>query len=295
MFPNLFQPKRSMQSVPKPEPIYTQLRNRTLSLSPAAPTATQALTSTMYDFANILFSGRCNARCPFCIGRQVDPRLNEDTLGRFPPRNLDRLVEMIWQHQIRQVILTGTNTDPQLYQHEERLLRLLREQIPPGTQLVLHTNGRLALHKMGIFNQYDRASVSFPSFNLDTYRRMMGVSNPPDLREILRQASIPVKISCVVCDANAGEITSFLGICRRLGIQRLVLRKLYGEQRTWEELLPGELRLKRVQEYRGNPVFSDQGMEVTFWAFEQTESTSINLFSNGLISGQYLLTGAKVV
>lgn len=35
MFPNLFQPKRSMQSVPKPEPIYTQLRNRILHLSPS--------------------------------------------------------------------------------------------------------------------------------------------------------------------------------------------------------------------------------------------------------------------
>ena len=46
----------------------------------------------MFDFANILFSGRCNARCPFCIGRQVDPRLNEDNLDEFPPRELDRLL-----------------------------------------------------------------------------------------------------------------------------------------------------------------------------------------------------------
>jgi len=47
----------------------------------------------MYDFANILFSSSgsqpCNARCPYCIGRQIDPRLNADNLSLYPPRNLD--------------------------------------------------------------------------------------------------------------------------------------------------------------------------------------------------------------
>ena len=100
------------------------------------------------------------------------------------------------------MILTGTNTDPQLYLHEEKLLRLLREQTPSGTRLVLHTNGRLALHKIGVFNQYDRVSISFPSFNPLTYRKMMGVPHPPDLGEIIRQSEIPVKVSCVVTDGK---------------------------------------------------------------------------------------------
>lgn len=247
----------------------------------------------MVDFANILFSGRCNARCSFCIGRQIDPSLNEDNLDRFPPRNLERLVAIIWQQQIRQVILTGTNTDPQIYQHEEKLLKLLREQTPPGTQLVLHTNGRLALGKIDVFNQYDRAAVSFPSFNPLTYRKMMGVSYPPDLIKILRQTTIPVKVSCVLSGDNAGEIDGFLERCQKLGVRRMVLRKLYGERRDWGMLLPNNLKLNRIGEYRGNPVYSLQGMEVTLWDFQQTTSTSINLFSNGLISNQYLLKHPK--
>jgi molybdenum cofactor biosynthesis enzyme MoaA len=249
----------------------------------------------MIDFANILFSGRCNARCLFCIGRQVDPRLNENNVRLFPPRNLGRLIEIIWQQEIRQVILTGTNTDPQLYRYEAELLRLLREQTPPGTQLILHTNGRLALHKIDVFNQYDRACLSLPSFNPATYQKMMGVSHPPDLKEILRRAVIPVKISCVVSEANAGEMEEFLARCLDLGVQRLVLRKLYGEKRAWEELLQGDLELTWMSEYRNNPVYDYQGMEVTLWDFEDTESTSINLFSNGLISRKYLLTKANPV
>ena len=120
----------------------------------------------------------------------------------------------------------------------------------------------------------------------------MGVPNPPDLKEILRQAAIPVKISCVLTGDNAGEIDEFLERCQKLGVQRLVLRKLYGERRTWEMLFPGILCLDRKGEHRGNPIFNYRGMEVTLWDFEQTESTSINLFSNGLISEQYLLSKA---
>jgi MoaA/NifB/PqqE/SkfB family radical SAM enzyme len=249
----------------------------------------------MVDFANILFSGRCNARCPFCIGRQIDPLLNEANLERFPPRNLEGLLELIWQQEIRQVILTGTNTDPQLYRHEARLLRLLREQTPSGTRLVLHTNGRLALHKMDIFNQYDRACLSFPSFNPVTYRKMMGVPRPPDLEAILRQADIQVKISCVVTRANAGEIGNFLARCLALGVQRLVLRKLYGEKHSWGALLPENLAWVQAGTYRNNPVYYYQGMEVTLWDFTETTSASINLFSNGLISNHYLITRAKVI
>ncbi len=248
----------------------------------------------MADFANILFSGRCNARCPYCIGRQVDPRLNEDNLRIFPPRNLDKLIALLWEQEIRQVILTGTNTDPQLYWHEEKLLRLLREQTHPATRLVLHTNGRLALHKIDIFNQYDRVSISFPSFNPVTYRKMMGVPHPPDLGEIMRQAAIPVKISCVVTETNTGELGDFLAHCLDLGVQRLVLRKLYAEKRSWKALFPGDLKLFKAGEYRGNPVYHYQGMEVTLWDFDDTESSSINLFSNGLISNRYLLTKTEV-
>jgi MoaA/NifB/PqqE/SkfB family radical SAM enzyme len=248
----------------------------------------------MVDFANILFSGRCNARCPFCIGGQVDPRLNEDNLSLFPPPHLDRLVEIIWQEKIRQVILTGTDTDPQLYLHEEKLLRLLREQTPPGTRLVLHTNGRLALHKIDILNQYDRVSISFPSFNPLTYRKMMGVSHPPRLDEIMRRAAIPVKVSCVVTEANAGEMADFLARCRHLGVQRLVLRKLYGENRPWCALLPGDIGLIQTGEYRNNPVYRYHGMEVTLWDFASTESSSINLFSSGLISSSYLLSRVEI-
>ena len=243
-----------------------------------------------FDFANLLFSGPCNACCPTCIGKQIDPRLNTNNLDEYPPRNLERFKQMMEKYAIRQLVFTGTNTDPQLYRDEERLLDDLRQRLPPETRFSLHTNGRLAVQKMAIFNQYDQVTLSFPSFNPDTYRRMMGVPGLPDLPVIMSKSRVPVKVSCLVSVANAPAIDDFLLHCQEIGVRRVVLRKLYGERRTWENMVnrfPLEFRYTGL--YRKNPVYDYQGMEVTLWDFDRTDSTSINLFSTGFISTSYLL------
>ncbi|NJN98139.1 MAG: hypothetical protein HC875_30670 [Anaerolineales bacterium] len=117
----------------------------------------------------------------------------------------------------------------------------------------------------------------------------MGSSRVPDLAEIVRQARVPVKVSCVINEHNHGELAAFLDQCGAIGIKRVVLRYLYGETRSWT--LPDRLMLRSV--YRSNPVYDYHGMEVTLWRFDQTASTSLNLFSNGVISPHYLLTQAE--
>jgi molybdenum cofactor biosynthesis enzyme MoaA len=247
-----------------------------------------------YDFANILFAGPCNLRCPYCIGQQVDPALSQNNLNEFPLRNLNNFVALLKHHQVTEVVFTGTTTDPQLYRHEARLLAWLREQLPPvsngpgekDVQYSLHTNGQLALRKMDVFNQYSRVCISFPSFNADTYQKMMGSPQVPDLTEIVRQAEVPVKVSCLINEHNVGEVAEFLARCRIIGIKRLVFRQMYGDTRQWNIL--GDL--PQVSVYRHNPVYDYHGLEVTYWNFQQTTSQSLNLFSDGTISPHYLLT-----
>jgi molybdenum cofactor biosynthesis enzyme MoaA len=248
----------------------------------------------MYDFANLLFSGPCNARCHFCIGQEIDLALQLDNLNVFPPKNFAAFVRLIQQHKVRQVVFTGTNTDPQLYQHEARLLTSLRQRLHPETGFSLHTNGRLAHRRMDTFNQYDRVTLSFPSFNPVTYRQMMGVSHPPSLAEILQEATVPVKISCLVTNENAAEIPDFLQRCQALGVPRIVLRKRFGETRPWDQLMAFQgLPLIPQDEYRNNRIYDYLGIQVTLWDFEQSTSESINLFASGVISENYLLTESQ--
>jgi hypothetical protein len=111
----------------------------------------------------------------------------------------------------------------------------------------------------------------------------------PDLAAILEAARVPIKVSCVVNEHNADRLDGFLARCHELGIRRVVLRQLYDDPRWW----PLPWRLRRIGAYRDNPVYDYRGMEVTFWRFDATASASLNLFSDGTISEEYLLTRAR--
>ncbi len=240
--------------------------------------------NTRYDFANILFSGPCNQRCPYCIGRQIDPSRMPNNLNDYPPPGWAEFTALIQRYAITEIILTGTNTDPQLYRHEERLLSWIREKLPHA-HISLHTNGQLALDKMDALNRYDRATISFPSFDTQTFFEMTGVRRMPDLAEIVRRARIPIKISCVLTRHNVDQVPDLLTRCQRIGIRRVALRECYGNPVPWRP--PAAMR--PVGEYRGNPVYDYHGLQVTYWRFEHSACTSLNLFADGSISSEYLL------
>ena len=264
---------------------------------------------TEFDFANILFAGPCNRFCPFCIGKEVPAHANVTNLDLFPLRNWDNFVAEVRRLGIREIVFTGTTTDPHLYAHERRLIDQARKDIP-GAQISIHTNAALTLKKIDSFNAYDRACLSLPTMNSEIYRRMMGVAQVPDLRKILAAAKIPVKVSCVVNEHNAHEVDGFLHELAALGVKRAVLRRLYGDRREFNPLAA----YTPVRFYRNNPVYeieapySEHGrttrgetldgtrdelhrtMEVTSWNFDTTESRSINLFADGTIGSSYLLT-----
>jgi hypothetical protein len=240
----------------------------------------------MYDFANILFAGPCNRFCPWCIGKQLPARVNADSLDVYPPRGIERFIELVNREAVERIVFTGTVTDPQLYRHEARLLAMLRERLHAAARFSLHTNGVLAMRKIDVFNLYDGACISFPSFVPETYFELMGSHRVPDLAAIVRAARIPVKVSALVNEHNASEIDGFVAECQRIGVRRLVVRKLYGETREWD-ILRG---LPVVGSFKGNPVMSYRGMEVTYWDFDDSECRSLNLFADGTLGTSYLLT-----
>jgi molybdenum cofactor biosynthesis enzyme MoaA len=238
-----------------------------------------------FDFANILLGGPCNQQCPYCIGRQLPPNLCRDNLHEFPLRSLERFAQLVDREDIRQIILTGTSTDPQLYEYEPELIRWLRSRVPNAC-LSLHTNGQRALERMDAFNMYDKATISLPSFDRCTFFRMTGTWKMPDLTAIQAAARIPVKVSCLLSHHNDAHVEQFLARCRLAGIRRVALRQQYGDMRQWRILSDRQ----PTSYYRGNPVYDVGGVEVTYWQFERCTCTSINLFPDGTISASYLIS-----
>lgn len=241
---------------------------------------------TTYDFANILFGGACNRFCPWCIGKKLPSNVTTSNLGMFPLTNLDRYINAVNTHRIKQVVFTGTTTDPQLYKHEMPLLDYLRIKLNHDACYSLHTNGVLALRKMEAFNHYDKVCISFPSFNPSTYKKLMGVPAVPQLATIIEKSKVPIKISCIINEHNHQEMEGFLTQCAQLGIRRVVLRKLIGDTRDWNPFRHSS----PTAFYKQNPVYEYNGMEVTYWDFDSSSSTSINLFPDGTLGKEYLLT-----
>ncbi len=237
------------------------------------------------DFANILFGGPCNRSCPFCIGQQLPERVRRSNLDLYPLRNQEFFISEVNRLEIPHLVFTGTTTDPLLYRHQERLLETLREKVVTGADISLHTNGVLLLKQVKTVRFYDKVCLSFPSFEPETYGCLMGTPKPPDLERIAELLGPRLKLSCVVTEENRGEIPEFLRRCRRIGIRRLVLRHLYEDPRRYPVLT--EEQPERW--YRGNPIYDLDGMEVTLWQFESSESTSLNLFSDGTLGRDYLL------
>ena len=240
----------------------------------------------MFDFANILFAGPCNRACPWCIGKRLPARVNRSNLGLWPLRNLDDFIEKVNEATVPEIVFTGTVTDPHLYRYEGELIDELRCRLHPGARISIHTNGALSLKKLSVFNLYDRAAISFPSFEPRTYEKLMGSRRVPDLAGIVERASIPVKVSAVVNEHNEPGVEEFLERCRAIGVRRLVLRRLFGDPRPW----PSFASLRTAGQYRGNPLMDLSGMEVTLWSFEASTCRSLNLFADGTLGTSYLLT-----
>ncbi|CAF0935167.1 unnamed protein product [Adineta ricciae] len=251
-------------------------------------TLSRISTSKPFEFGNILFSGPCNQKCPFCIGHQLVETPNN--LRSQALNNLDQFISLMKQSKTPKIILTGTRTDPQLYKYEEQLLNRLRQDLP-NVHISLHTNGLLAVPKMKTFRMYDSCTLSINSFQPETYRKLHGVKQMPDMKVILKEASnVPIKLSCVLTEDNIHQVDDYLHIAKQLGIKRIALRHLYGDDRRWS--IPAFENKQPIKYHQSNPVYDFDGLQVTHWIFDKTSGRSLNLFSDGTLSDEYLLTKA---
>ncbi len=247
-------------------------------------------------FGNIHLSGPCNRSCYFCIGQHMmalDPLNN---LNEWPLKNIDRFVEDCLLHNINEINVTGSNTDPLLYKHTKELRKYLEERIP-DLKLGLRTNGALALRHPEIMDLYDKASLSIHSFNPAIYKKMMGEGTPPELEKILSIfGSKPLKINMVLGPENtnpthpfSSDLFSSLFYISKFSkkIKKVNLREPYGQPHIGDQLAQ---RLPRLKDVYGMPCYMLGGLEVTYWDVHYVEVESVNLYANGNISILYPVT-----
>jgi len=244
----------------------------------------------MYHYANILFTGeKCNLQCYECIGNHPSLQDLPTNLTVFPPKNIEKLLEITNKYKIKDLAFTGTNVDPQLYLYEAKLVEYIKARLTNNTKLSLHTNGLLALRKMDIFNSYDKASISLPSFNPETYEKITTSSDIPDIKRITNESNIPIKLSMLLTPFNINDIPDYLKQSSGLGIKRIVIRKLKGKEKQYpiENAKPFKY-LKPNRFIFTWPVYNIDGIEVTICGFDKSSAKGLFLFSDGRLEDKLI-------
>lgn len=209
-----------------------------------------------------------------------------NNLNTFPLKGLDEFIKSCTMHNVREINITGTNTDPLMYEHHEKLVAYLREHLSDCV-IGIRTNGVLATTKPEVWKLYDKGSVSVTSLNPIVYRNTMGNGNPPDIRAILNiKPDMPIKVNVVLCPEtiNGFDIYDTLDKLDALGIKTVNLREPYGQPRIGSPLIfPMGYRL-------GMPYYTWGNMDVTYWDVHYVEVESVNLYASGKISEDYPIT-----
>lgn len=236
-------------------------------------------------FGNIHFSGPCNRSCYFCIGQHMmdlDPLNN---LAKWPLPGFDEFVARCQARGVREVNLTGTNTDPSLYHHLPALAQELRRAIPE-VKLGIRTNGVSVDHRD--WTLFNKASVSVPTFDNATCRKIMG-GPPPDLARLL---ALPgpraVKLNVVLCPESLPQLRNTLAIAEFLGIRKINVREPYGQPHIGDPL--PALGLEPLEPIFGMPRYRFGAAEVVYWDVHWVEVESVNLYASGRVSETYPIT-----
>lgn len=252
-------------------------------------------------FANIHFSGPCNRACYFCIGQHMmglDPINNLDT---WPLAGLDKFVAKCKEKGVKEVNLTGSDTDPMMYVHLEALCEHLRAEIP-GVKIGVRTNGVLTLRRSNVWELFNKVSISITSFDPELYRKTMGLGAPPDIESILAASSEEVqtsfKVNVVLCpetlttpgEGYDSDFFRTLHVLKLMNIPRINVREPYGQPHIGDPMADvfgwtSERDVFGMPSYRIGPV-----TWATYWDVHYVEVESINLYANGVVSETYPVT-----
>lgn len=238
-------------------------------------------------FGNIHLSGPCNRSCYFCIGQHMMALDGLDTLDAWPLPGFEEFVAKCQAHHVKDVYLTGSNTDAMLYLHA----RELRQALPGHMRLGFRTNG-VSVSRLEQLLPFDMGSITVCSFNEAIYEKMMGRGAPPDIeriRALAHEAHVDLKVNIVLGPENRGDdLMRTLQRLKDYGITKVNVREPYGQPHIGDPFRG--TAMPRIGTRLGSPVYGMRPMTITYWDVHYVEVESVNLYANGTVSEDYPIT-----
>lgn len=243
-------------------------------------------------FGNIHLSGPCNRECYFCIGQHMMALDGYNNLSQWPLDGIEEFALKCKDRGVDTVYVTGTNTDPLLFRNPLKLRDWAKTN---GFKLGIRTN---AVKNTEAWQCFDAGSVTICSTNPETYRKMMGKGDPPDLEKVFANTehfNPSLKVNIVLgpenTGKNAGDLHQTLLDLHRFQLERVNLREPYGQPHIGLDAC--KMNRPRFLKH-GNPTGYLYGIRWTYWDVHYTEVESVNLYASGRVSETYPITKGHV-
>jgi len=235
-------------------------------------------------FGNIHLSGPCNRKCYFCIGQHMMALDKYNILDKWPLDGFDEYIKTCREYGVETIYLTGTNTDPLLYKHLDKMNEYMYQN---HFTFGVRTN---AVYDLSLLRYFDKGSVTICSLDPIIYKKMMGMGEPPSIYKILDATRnwFDFKVNIVLGLENIGD--DLIRTILRLGlagVRKINLREPYGQPHIGDPL-----KRNYTADFTtlGMPVYKFYDCEVTYWDVHYVEVESVNLYASGRTSLTYPIT-----
>ena len=260
-----------------------------------------------FDYGEILFLGKCNNKCYYCLGNEMPKAKLVSNLNTpyQELKNLDLFINRLKDSGTDTIYLSSVITEPMLYKDINNLCDYL---ISNGFKVGIRTNG---IDK-GIIDLIPKLeaeiSISINSLVPRINKRICGNENVPDIEEIfkcLSENNKKCRISIVVNKYNHDELFLSLKYFQFFDcISYIQLRKryMYGDNKDllYKEDIDSFERIKnflnRKYGYSNRSNFHESiiynsRVPISLWedVFKKESLSTLNYFSDGKISSHNLL------
>lgn len=256
-------------------------------------------------FANINLLGPCNVDCYFCLGKDIDGVWSgqnqiKQHFSEWP--NFEEYLELCKNAGIKNLYITGQNTDALMYRHLSQIIDHLQDD--HGFDVGLRTNGYLAPRMIDTINKCRRrVGYSIHSLTPETNHTIMRRSDIPDWRSIIPNTD-KCRVSIVLNRYNEHELPELLAFCAEFpNIAYVQVRRICTDTRE-DWLHPDTQVYERVhetfaknhaqhREFYNAPCYtleSEYGeKEVVFWRTVKTSIGSFNYYTDGSYTDDYFV------
>ena len=249
------------------------------------------------DYGEILFVGKCNFSCFYCLGHEMHESTMCNTLNthfqEWP--NFDKWLDSLKANNVKTIYLSSTNSEPLLYMYLSELIDFLQDI---GFNVGIRTNASL---DTTICNKCkEEISLSLQSLNPVTFEKITGVKLTFDFIENLKKIiKDNVRVSIVVNRYNKNEIFDMINKLKDFNIRYVQLRQCYKYYET--DIQPDIDAFNEVKNklnsfpikghFNESVIYDVNGLSVSIWEtiFKKESISSSNYWTNGIVTDNNLL------